>query len=220
MGIKRGPTLVRDGLVLHLDAANPRSYPGSGTTWFDLSGNNSHGEIFNGTTYSSAAGGRFIFDGLDDSIGINNVTFTGAFGVTCFFNLTYSVDVYTVLGRSTNVIGPSAKLIFLGSNIFFRAVDGGGNANWDFGYTSDRNGKWNFLAFYRAAGGQLYASLNGGDWVYGGVITGDFEFNRIGRNADAQYWLGSFANMQIYNRALTTSEILQNYTAQKSRFGL
>jgi hypothetical protein len=61
-----GPKIVTDGLVLCLDAANRKSYPGTGTAWNDLSGNGNNGTLVNGPTFSSANGGNLSFDGTND----------------------------------------------------------------------------------------------------------------------------------------------------------
>ena len=63
MGTARGPKLVTKGLVLALDAASPKSYPGSGTTWSDLTGNNLNATLFNGPTFSTDNFGTIVFDG-------------------------------------------------------------------------------------------------------------------------------------------------------------
>ena len=68
MGITYNPRIVTDGLVLALDAGNVKSYPGSGTTWTDLSGNGNIGTLTNGPTYSSANGGSIVFDGSNDYV--------------------------------------------------------------------------------------------------------------------------------------------------------
>ena len=68
MGLAHSPSLVMNGLVLALDAANPKSYPGSGTTWTDLSGRGNTGTLTNGPTYSSANGGSLVFDGTNDYV--------------------------------------------------------------------------------------------------------------------------------------------------------
>ena len=65
MGAYAGPEISNDGLVLHLDAASVRSYPGSGTTWYDLSGNNRNGSINNSPTKNTNS---FTFDGVNDNI--------------------------------------------------------------------------------------------------------------------------------------------------------
>ena len=72
MGVFAGPEVVEDGLVLALDAGNTKSYPGSGTTWTDLSGNGNNGTLTNGPTYSSSNGGSIVFDGVNDFVDISN----------------------------------------------------------------------------------------------------------------------------------------------------
>ena len=67
MSVSNGPSIVTSGLVLSLDAADKNSYPGSGTTWADLSGNTNNGTLTNGPTFSSANQGSIVFDGVDDS---------------------------------------------------------------------------------------------------------------------------------------------------------
>ena len=67
MACHGGPNIVEDNLVFHVDAANTRSYPGSGTTWTDLSGNGNNATI-NGATFNSGNGGYFIMDGSNDYI--------------------------------------------------------------------------------------------------------------------------------------------------------
>ena len=74
MGIAYNPRTITDGLVLCLDAANTKSYPGSGTTWTDLSGRGNTGTLTNGPTYSSANGGSIVFDGTDDIVNTSYVS--------------------------------------------------------------------------------------------------------------------------------------------------
>jgi hypothetical protein len=65
MAISYNTSIIKDGLVLYLDAANPKSYPGTGTTWFDLSGNGNNVTLFNGVTYDSNTK-SLVFDGIND----------------------------------------------------------------------------------------------------------------------------------------------------------
>ena len=65
MAIFGGPNVIDNGLVLSLDAGNVKSYPGSGTIWYDKSGNNNNGTLTNGPTFS---GGSIVFDGVDDYV--------------------------------------------------------------------------------------------------------------------------------------------------------
>jgi hypothetical protein len=73
MAYFHSPRIVTDGLVLALDAANTKSYPGSGTTWSDLSGNSNNGELVNGITYDDTNLGSLVFDGVDDYVQITKV---------------------------------------------------------------------------------------------------------------------------------------------------
>ena len=68
MGVAYNPNIVTDGLVLCLDAANKRSYPGTGTTWTDRSANGNNGTLTNGPTFDSANGGSIVFDGTNDYV--------------------------------------------------------------------------------------------------------------------------------------------------------
>ncbi len=89
MSVISGPNIVTNGLVLHLDAANTKSYSGSGTTWTDLSGNGNNGTLTNGPTFDSANYGSVVHDGVDDYIvgntpvtGNTNATMTGFVKIT------------------------------------------------------------------------------------------------------------------------------------------
>lgn len=72
MALNHSPKIVTNGLVLYLDAANQKSYPGSGTTWTDLSGNGNTGTLTNGPTFSANNNGGIVFDGANDYVSISN----------------------------------------------------------------------------------------------------------------------------------------------------
>ena len=76
MGFYRGPKIVTDGLVLALDAANKKSYPGTGTTWQDLSGNGNDATLVNSPTFGTTNGGRFEFDGTNRYLTFPEISFT------------------------------------------------------------------------------------------------------------------------------------------------
>jgi hypothetical protein len=84
MSYNNGPKIVSDGLVLCLDAGNNKSYPSSGTSWSDLSGNNNNGTLTNGPTFTGSFGGGVVFDGVDDTVNgtINGSIFTNNFSQT------------------------------------------------------------------------------------------------------------------------------------------
>ena len=78
MAFSFSPRIVTDGLVLYLDAANQRSYPGSGTTWSDISRGGNNGTLVNGPTFDPGNGGSIVFDGVDDYVSIPDINFTTA----------------------------------------------------------------------------------------------------------------------------------------------
>ena len=96
MGLSHSPSLVLSGLTLCLDAANTKSYVGSGTTWTDLSGNSNTGTLTNGPTYSSANGGSIVFDGTNDYA---TISFNSVFNVT---SNPFTVIVWNKKNTSSN----------------------------------------------------------------------------------------------------------------------
>ena len=72
MGFYRAPQIVTNGLVMYLDAANPKSYPTTGTAWYDRSGNGNTGTLTNGPTFNSGNNGSIVFDGIDDYVSLSS----------------------------------------------------------------------------------------------------------------------------------------------------
>ena len=96
--------IVTNGLVLALDAADRNSYPDSGTTWTDLSGNGSNGTLINGPTFSSVNGGSIVFDGLNDYVNISTpVNLTNPSTICAFINTSVTT------GSNQVIYGPSAN---------------------------------------------------------------------------------------------------------------
>jgi len=107
MAIHRGPKIITNGLILCLDAASTKSYPGSGTTWFDRSGNGNNGVLTNGPTFSSTNGGSIVFDGTNDYVQVaGSVTIsTGTFIAWVKRNGNQGPFDGILYSRSTNVTG-------------------------------------------------------------------------------------------------------------------
>lgn len=204
-----------DNLLWYVDASSYTSYPKSGNTAYDLSGNGNDGTLNNGTTVLSGSR-AFDFDGVDDHIRLSSVNqLPDMIGFTCLFNLEDSTSFRSFLGNLTSPDpGNDEKIGFLGgspNNFFFRAVDNGGSANWNIGYTSANDNKWNFVAFSRTNTNTLQASLNGGSWVGGGVLAGTFNYDSIGANGDGQYFQGKIRDLKLYDRSLSEDQMRQNY---------
>lgn len=234
-------SVITDGLVLYLDAANYKSYPGSGTAWSDLTINNNSGSLTNGPTFNSGNGGSIVFDGVDDYIlgqSSSNLNFgTGNFSACALFKTNTSVR-RTVLSRfdydNTGTIERGYYMDVLASGKIRTGFETNGN---NFRVT-DSNTLVNTNSYFYAVltrSTQTTANcyINGvfetSNTLIGGTtsnidaVTAPFS---IARRSDYQtptftaYFLGNIANVQVYNRALSAGEVLQNYNALKRRFNL
>jgi hypothetical protein len=226
------PSIVSDGLVLNLDAGNYSSYPGSGTTWTDLSGNGNNGTLTNGPTYSSANGGSIVFDGSDDHIlgTIPSSTFSGAHSICCWF---YRETVTQWAGLFSNNVNTTSCSIFtfistyntLGTN---QAGVSGASIAVDLG--ADHLNKWIYavITYAGATNGSavnVYAYKNGsllsatGSLYWNLSTSSSYYIGRHWTNA-TQILDGFIPQVQVYNRALSASEVAQNYNALKGRYGL
>jgi len=225
MAISRGPKTVTNGLVLALDAADKNSYLGSGTTWTDVSGNGNNATLTNGPTFSNTNSGNVVFDGTDDYGDCGNVLANLTnLSLECFVKFgTQSTSFNGIISKTLdNTNGweiRTAGYTSTTTTAQFRYV--GDNAAPDFGALT--NGVWYHLVATGTFGSQR-VYINGSIYnsgTYAGTPSANSNSLVIGRLAYA----GLYANMslgyaRIYNRVLTATEILQNYNATKSRFGL
>ena len=218
MSLNHSPKIITDGLVLCLDAASRKSYPGSGTTWFDRSGNGNNGTLVGGVGYNSNNKGTMVFDGADDNI---------SFSTSNLIVNTVSLWLYiktaqngAIICSGSDVYGSSSwewSIFIYESNIYFRGNAGNfGNINYP---ASNYVNKWVNFTLIRNLNSLSYLYENG---IYKNQASESSSTNtnqlRIGKaGAAANINLG---NTLIYNRALSAQEILQNFNATKSRFGL
>lgn len=220
----RGPNIVKDGLVLYLDASSPTSYSQliAPTTWKDISGNGYNGTLTNGPTFNSDNGGAIVFDGVDDyitaTISCNKTTYsvdwwiypltTTNFNQTIYFNSGWGA----FLCHTTSTGG-----VYVGTT----AVDGSGRiAPWRTGVfvtNTWQNFTWTFnngaAVFYKNGAVEASATI---------AVSVDSSFTSLGIGVNTSNTInGRVANLKIYsNKALSASEVLQNYNATRTRFGL
>lgn len=233
--LSHSPSIVTDGLVLCLDAANPRSYGGSGTTWSDLSGNGNKGTLINGTTYSADNLGYFSFDGVNDRIHINNNELarigTGNHTIMAWVNndIVTEEDFIGTGGTST---GDVLLMIYSqagGGSGGFRGHAWGstGNSNTLDSPRAIGTGNWNFLVQRVEWGGNIDLFENGiktaTKILVGAAPSSNASKFIIGARStttDNSHFDGKISNVMVFNRALTDAEIQQNYNALRGRFGL
>jgi hypothetical protein len=232
MGFNYSPKIVTDGLVMYLDAANSKSYPGSGTTWRDLSRGGNNGTLVNGPTFNSANGGTIVFDGVDDFVNLTSANFSSITNQISVFFWVYpqNTGVRPVMIIRKPFDGTGFLLDLLNRNI-----DCGINLNTGFvNNTNTRTSNqpivlnaynyigftWSLNTFNIYFNGQLVKTST----LTGTSIVLDAGNTYIGTDGFTPTFNDSFrgriSNGQIYNIALTETQALQNYNAQKSRFGL
>jgi hypothetical protein len=218
MGIDIGPIEATDGLVLHLDAANTRSYLGSGNTVYDLSGSGNTSALTNGPTYLSSNLGTFVLDGTNDYILVNsqaNILSKTSYTKIAYIYISNFSTVNNII--SGGFSGQHAFWMF-GTN----KLNAGHNQAWDtvVGATSLSLNTWYFAAvtYSNSTGWKLY--LNGREDGTSATTT-TFNGNQeivIGAYNSGNNFTGRISNIQVYNRALTATEIFQNYHATKGRY--
>ena len=221
MGIKAGPKIVKDGLVLFLDAGNIRSYVGSGNTAFDLSGFGNTGYFINGTTFNSSNNGTFAFDGTNDQITMGTASSVKPTNLTfaCFFKVNTINAVNVIAGKQGTGIGAASyALVVQNGNLNFRIESGGIQ---DASYTFSNTSTYNYaVGTYDGSALKLYlnGALVGTATTTVSIVYSDSYPLLIGYYANAFATNMNVGSLKLYNRALTAQEILQNYNATKGRY--
>ena len=240
MGIAYNSKIITDGLVLCLDAANPKSYPGSGTTWYDLSGNKNNASMYGTVPFSTDVTSCFDF---------STVGGTYSYSATMGFSLSTGVNPAT--GNYTFefwIKNPNAS----GSQLGLFSNSGGGDGfrygmyqtGWyalcgptytegNVNYSSSfDNNKWHHIVMLFDRNGTLSA---GNPRIYT-YLDGTYQTNfmslptsqttqytgapGIVRSACCTTWTGKLSTIRVYHSLLSSSSILTNYNAAKGRFGL
>jgi hypothetical protein len=114
MGISRGPKIVSSGLVLCLDAANKLSYPGTGTTWTDLSGTGKNLTLTNGPTFNAGNMGSIVFDGTNDYAVVNPVSAFNIYCISMWFKPTTIINSTSAYKPLIHFKSSTAKYISFG----------------------------------------------------------------------------------------------------------
>lgn len=232
MGFYRGPHVVTDGLVFWLDAANPRSYPGSGTVWNDMSGNNNSGSLTNGPTFSSANNGSIVFDGTNDYVSADKNVFLQLSGISTNFTIELWIymSYYTAYSDliGINVSGQVSSVSFKLANGYLSFGDWQIAQSYYTQVTSSvqvPTNQWIQAVFTKLGTvGSLYQNYNivGSSTITNATITDLSENTGIaGRRTGGVFFPGRISTIRIYNnKALSQAEVKQNYDALKGRYNL
>ena len=213
--------IVTDGLAIILDAGFTPSYPKNGTTWYDLSGNGNDGTLTNGPTFDTGDGGSIEFDGTNDEVTYPS-TNSADHSVEVWFNANDLIGTQALIGE-----GAYYRLYLVGSTSLYwwnRAGTGGSITSISYSSTFS-TAQWYHAVGVTESGSERKLFLNGievasestainfGTGSTNGSIANGFP------NASL-FFHGKIAGAKKYNRALSASEVLQNFNAQKGRFGL
>ncbi len=239
MALSHSPSIVTNGLVLCLDAANRKSYPGSGTTWTDLSGNGNNGTLTNGPTYSSTSGGSFLLDNSNDEINLGGINWN-TLGSTRNFTFMFGAkkiaygnggnntgDSYLFQGASNGynngwriieTNGGTPGTSFSGAQSY---MFGSPNISTNLTVTDTVADRFAICAFTQN-GTSAFGFLNGvtATATFGSYANGG-NTGFIGRATDGVgRFNGYISFVHVYNRALSAAEIQQNFNALRGRFGI
>lgn len=219
MAVNRGPRITNDSLVLCLDAADRNSYPGSGSILYDISGN-AYNATFQGSAYSD---GFVVILGTSNYLQISDASdLRGTVEKT--INVWLKLDSYTSPGtifckRSDTSNNDYFIFLYSGNTIWW---DYGVGGRVDTGYVPPLN-EWLNLAFVRNASSRfLYVNGSLETTLSAGAVSTTTSSLLIGRNTTAaNYYInGSVGPTYIYNRALSSAEVISNFNATRKRFGV
>jgi hypothetical protein len=231
MSLGHGASIVRDGLVLHLDAANSRSYTGTGTTWSDLSGNEYNSVLTNTPTYSTSQNGYFILDGVNDYIATPynmtnkiNVTFTAWIKV-----LSYPIGKNDIIfDQTTGAVGCLFMILPTGY-LQGAAYNSSGSAIGNISSLQIPLNQWKMISvsfenqkinYYMNLDNAFIIPINTID-----VIKADnTNTMRIGTTVDGntayENLNAHISDIRVYEKVLTETEIKQNFEALRGRYGI
>jgi hypothetical protein len=222
MSANRGPKIINDGLVLYLDAANSKSYGGSGTVWNDLSGNGNNGTLTNGPTFNSANRGSIVFDGTNDYVaGTSAIFIPGTITLTAWIRhntITNGQKRYVTMQNETAVIRQN----FTAGQLHFYIITSSTIKQITISNAIANNTWYHIVGTWDGINMRLYQ--NGklvGSSVPGGTMQTTSLNYAVGSTiSGTEFMSGNISQSCIYTRALSQNEVLQNYNATKGRFGL
>jgi hypothetical protein len=232
--------IVTNGLVLNLDAANPRSYPQpyNGTTWTDLSGNGNNGTLVNGVAYTGSNGGALVFDGANDHALVGGSTPPSlqgnpSFTVEGWFKRNGSWSGGATWGIGGNASQGGINSYNAGTNLI--SIDLWGTSTYSTGQTYSLT-EWKYIIWTYDGGGFTTSNIiiyintipytgtnltisRGGSGTPN-INTNGIVLARAGASVNLYHSPINISNFRIYSRVLNPSEVLQNFNATRARFGI
>jgi hypothetical protein len=229
MAFHYSPKIVTDGLVLYLDAANPKSFSTASNTWIDISKGEYNGSI-SGATFSSLKSGAVVFDGIDDYVEIPNTTSllpsvgSGTIDFVYKLNATASTDFRNIWGLTNNLFqyennAGLMRFVWRYDDLLYNGLSSG-IIYGDFNI-------YHITCTYTSTIGSSTFKM-----YKNGIFVGNITYQKSLHSAANSIRLGTpftnpnesnnctIFNFKIYNRELSATEVFQNFNATKTRFGL
>ena len=228
MSISYNSNITTNGLVLCLDAGNPRSYPGSGTSWKDVSGTGNNGTLVNGVGYNSANLGSLLFDGVDDLVTISgSQTLSEATFIVWLKRTGTQVSFASIFFSRGGTGGSTTGLNYYGTSntLGYHWNDTAATYDFNSGLTVPDN-TWCMCALtVNSTTAMFYLGTSTGITTATNTTThGSTTLANLVIGADptivTRDMSGSLSLAMLYNRALTEAEIQQNYNAARGRYGI
>jgi hypothetical protein len=232
--------IITRGSVWHLDASAPSSYPTTGTTWSDISGNNFTANLVNGPTFTTNNEGGIVFDGSNDYASGSNFNInTNEFTLEAWIKPTNVNSNYGIVVKPTeNYFWPCYSMWMDGKNlygyyssaVYGQCLEGA----YGTGNPISTNNAWYHVAFSKGTAGYTTMALyvNGVASSYNNFLYGS-HINTLATstvptwfavtndtNVLLNYFNGTIGSIRIYSRQLSAAEMLQNFNVQRSRFGI
>jgi hypothetical protein len=240
MGIAYNTSIVRNGLVLHLDAANKKSYPGAGTVWKDLSGNGNNGTITS-VDYEVENNGSLLFNNANDTVAINHndiFNFNSSFTVSTWIkvNSFSTSSIYNVISKKPSFNntqkGWSCQYDYRTTGVLQFRNNDGSSLN-DHTPTSNVNNT-ELLNQTDTWVNSIWAITSSNVTFYiNGIAKGTLNINYSDTDSTASVYVGktvgsigdpslsmNLSSVMIHNRALSAAEIRQNFEATRGRYGI
>jgi hypothetical protein len=226
--LSSGGGIVTNGLVLSLDAGRTNSYPGTGTTWTDLSGNGNNGTLVNGVAWGGSNDSLY-FDGTNDYVSGTIPPLTGNYTVELTFRL-YSSNVgdnSLIALTSSNAHGFLAEVADSTKKIRFLHRFPYGSGGGDSFYSS---GSINLFEIYSISwvrdsnqtiyiNGNFDSQITSTNSAFDSNLT-QLTIGQLSQTSNARNINGAVYSTKIYNRALTAAEVSQNFNALRGRYGI
>lgn len=248
MSVNYNPATPSNGLVLCLDSRNPRSYPGSGTTWFDISGNNNHGTLTNGPVFTSNG---FSFDGTNDFVNFGDIldsVFVGSsakFTLSAWINVLSTTATMCIFGKiaDSSFLEDQRQILFYLNNRFLTALWYGAlnsasyvqlqcpvliplntwtyvAMNFDATIVNS-NQKCNLFINGNLVNYNILLSQSSPSSIPNGTAPLAIGASVSTNGLSSTYLFnGSINDSRIYNRVLSNTEIQQLFQAQRGRYGV